>query len=899
MKANKLKANKVIYVALLALFFSILFPTVRAFAHDSYFIRILIDRNTMTYTGTVEYDRNRWIKSEDDHKEPSLGAFQSLNDDGYQANGKEDTLEDYKSIDGLGVQIPFTVDSSKSMPFTFPSKQIGGWLDQKNHGTSTDSERAFEILNGLLPNLNQALLIINDDKRYDNEAKLVEATEAVMRASGGGNGLGGFKTLYNGWLMVCDTDGNLNLSKEISVGEPVEYIIPNRMVKGYSLSTLEDGRVSMLFLANEFADDADYLTIGMFGAQGAFAAKIMKQYSSTVPTDLGLLGTLEVKLAEFLMSVVDGLRSTFGLYSLDELIYNNGSRSSSLFYGGIMPKTWMEKAMAFHMIFQAMAWIMLTVAIVKILIQNNLATVNIASKLSLMESIKNLLATGFMLIAVFVLINTALQINARIVAVFETTVPGYIGFGRAGTDNATFSGVLMSLYYLFIAAYMNVIYILRAITTAVLIASAPLFIVSIAFSTKGSKMFTTWSKEMVANIFMQSFHAFTLSLFLSLQFSSRGIEVMIISFALIPLTSFFKNLIVGDSGSMADKVGGKAMAMGVGAVSGALAGAAGGMRAKGGAPSSSKGDSSDKSEGRPDKDSRSKAGIKESQGVLDGMNVTKADTEMSNMDDSNTVSDRKHITNEKSDSAPMPNKLKAGAGTAVRALWAGTKVGAGLAVAAALGSMGVDERGIAGTAGKLISSGTGDLNSGIKKGFAVGKNQFNQELDDNSKNRNHGNVISADKLSNGDVQIGRSRLSMEQEGLMDARMTSEKNLAMTYDRDKLSAEDSKNLESYETNIALGKGSLNADKGVANVTYEGGNENRPTVHYNNVGMEQIGVKEMYSTDSRIVETKSPSNNKNTRMTYDLDKVKVEESNYDKTKRGKPNKGAPSVEPGSFI
>ena len=344
-----------------------------------------------------------------------------------------------------------------------------------------------------------------------------------------------------------------------------------KMKKGYKEPTYEDGRKSPLF-NSEFTFDEGYysdeISIAHIITQGNYAYYV-KGYSAADSLEASNPGTLEIKAAEFLSSMINSFRAVLGLRSTNELVYNQGISGSSMYYYGIMPQVWMENAMKFHMLFQALVWIALAIAMIKLLLEKNLSTINPSMRVSLMEGIKDLILTGFLLVSIFLIINLALTVNKNIVNILDYCFDSSNFEGR--TDFSSFAGLLMQLYYLIISVYLNVVYIVRAISTSILIASSPLFIASIAFEGKNKKLFGTWLREFLANVFLQSFHAFVLSFLLQIQMLAvRGIELAVISFSLIPMTVFFRTLVTGNSSGIADSLGATGITMGASAVGGAF-----------------------------------------------------------------------------------------------------------------------------------------------------------------------------------------------------------------------------------------------------------------------------------------------------------------------------------------
>lgn len=493
-------------------------PT-KTYAHDAYFLQVLINKDTLQYYGAVIEDKASMFNSEAKHIEATI-------------YGNSGLIE---------------------MPFTFPPKETVNAFGSKNNAGTKDVDRAYEVLGTLLPNLNQALLALNDFKPYDSVDELISASNKLIGMVG------------NNDYITITSDG-------------VDYQFQARMRKGYSGSNKD--------IAGEFYyNDVEYLTIADLAQQGIYVATKYGHFSEDA-NFYNKPGWLEVKISEFLGGFINGIRSFLGLYSLNELIFSEGLRGTKAFYMGVMPIEWMKDATMFHMIFQALAWTIIVVAITKLLIQRNLATINPSIRISLMAGIKNLISTAFLLTSIFLILNSLLMLNLKLVELFRTVLPDYVAFGGKGGDYQTVAGSILQMFYLFVTVVLNIMYIYRAIILAVLIASAPFFIVSLSFG--GNKqMFVTWAKEVVANIFVQSIHAFMFSLFLGLQMTTRGIEIAVISFALIPVTKFFRGLIMGNSGAFAEMQSSSATGMMAGAIGSAVGGFVGAKKGSNGGSSNS------------------------------------------------------------------------------------------------------------------------------------------------------------------------------------------------------------------------------------------------------------------------------------------------------------------------
>lgn len=866
MKYNKV--NKVIAITLLILTLINYMP-IRTYAHNAYFFQVLIDENTMLYMGNVVKDKNPWNKPESNHIEAKLWDY---------PGGRLTT--NYDSFDESS-------NGKSSMPFTFPPKaqerKLG--LEVLNSVTSKDIDRAFEIMNTLVPNLNDILIIINDGEKYESVEELIDVSEKVIINESGGT--------YNGWNVKYIEGGDKVV---VSKGDE-EYEFIARMKKGYLSPELEDGSKSRVYNPEfDYSDSEydDYISIGMIAMQGNYAYEI-KGHLAENAGEYTKPGTLEVKLAELLTDFTNGVRSLLGLQSIDELVYNKKTRSTDRYYGGIMPVEWMKKATTFHMIFQGITWVIISVAILKLLFTKNLSTINPAMRVSLMEGIKNLIMTGFLLISVFLVINTLINVNEKLVSIFSTTAPDYSGFTGVSNDYKTLSGAFLQLYYLFITIYLNFVYIIRALTIAILIASAPLFIVSIAFGQKSKALFESWIRELIANIFLQSIQAFVLSMLLNIQIGARGIELAVVSFALIPITKWFKSLIIGNNGGITEQIGGNVLSTATSAA-GSFIGATIGSKAK---SRDSEQQYANTDNNIQTKDSSKIPGIrqnperKEHSTVTPNANTTLDSVKKMEVDlnDANNVITSNEsgistdtVKTESSNYEKLSNRLFKNAGSfekgdgkqlintlgkaTLKTAAGAAKIGTGAAMTMAMGGItGNAKAGIS-----LMSSGfstisdagkeaIGEVSTAAKKAINTANFKIHPDL--------NGNILGIERTSSGNIVVHRDKEKVAEDGLIEVNKTSDNNVAFTYNRERLSEVNKQNLSKIEEAYKNQDAEYLKLRGIEKVTTR--KDGNITVHYNQHGQKRLGFMDIYQTGNRIVETKAPGQKLHTDIIYDLNDI----------------------------
>lgn len=556
MQKNKLS------VKILALFLLVLtvFPMLTPLstqAHNAYFLYVLIDDGNFTYTGSVSRDKvGKYLSNLT--KRDSLLSPESAHLEAMMWN--PDKLKD----GSLGLSDSFLKDLDKdnngksSMIFTFPSKQIDDKMP--NHANAEDANRAFLINNTLLPSLNTVLYKLNGDKPFTSKEELYEASERLLNNQGS-----------NGYSISYTNDKNYII---LTKGNEVNKL-PYRLAKGYKSEKLENGKKSVLYHP-EFSDDIDNITLKTIMVQGMYNAKVKNAFYKDI-AELQKQSILTQKIGEFFAELSDGVRSVFGLYSMDELVYNQGLRANPMYVFGIMPSGWFSVAKIMFVICLGVALSLSGIAMVNMLLNKTLSTINVTRRLSLINGMKDLITAIFLLGGCVIFFSVIFRLNNRIVDIFYAVSPPqsalYSGAGNTGLIGSVFLG----LFYLIIEVYFNFYYIFRGLMVTFLIAASPLFIISIAFGDAYKRIFYTWLRELISNVFIQSFHAIILALFLRLQGNSRPIEILVVSFALIPMTRFLQSLMIGTDGSLTEQLSGKLAGSSIAFTGGAIGGAIGGL----------------------------------------------------------------------------------------------------------------------------------------------------------------------------------------------------------------------------------------------------------------------------------------------------------------------------------
>ena len=506
----------------------------------------------------------------------------------------------------------FTEGDGKSdfRVLSFPGVHGSGAKDV----STAETEYAIEIGNTLADSLNSILTMINGGKRYTSVSELVNKSILIRPTDAGytivdtqgeksyiivystldgetgwttvknesstqgtiPSGTFNAKTLANAGYPNADNSGNLlayvlpistknsgTLSyssaisnKDILWSEMSSFVYA--MPKGY---TKIDGIDNSLKFTNDKHQQFSYVKegkespwitihqISMY-ANNAYKNHNMSMANKVSETETG--NWFMTIIVDFFSILLNGLRSVLQLSEINTLVYNKGVRASSSYNYGAMSDNWWTVVLRYHLIFQSIAWFILICGFIKVLIDLNLSTVNPGKRMSIFETIQRFILCGFLLVTIIPIIQFMLNMNSSIVQIFASQAdPNAAGAPVIGS----LAGLVLQFAYFGIAVYINFTYIMRSIIIGILTVTAPFFISSMAFSNQNKGLFTNWFKELTANIFMQSVHAFSLAFLTNLITSGGGLESLVVSYSIIPLTELVRSLIFGSAGGATEALG--------------------------------------------------------------------------------------------------------------------------------------------------------------------------------------------------------------------------------------------------------------------------------------------------------------------------------------------------------
>lgn len=582
------KTKQIILTFLFVIFFLVLSSN-KVYANDAYFLAVTIDDASNCYRGEIINETGG------DHREVNVAGFSKYFTNEHKMDSSK-KLPNTPSDDTTDMTTYYGVDATGTnshMYFTFPPIHSVGFLLERVDASDKDLALAQRVVDYPLAGLNDAIsFIITNTGWKKNESK-----ESIRDI---GMHLGNYDTSFtvngktvtakyphhNETISQAKDISNIGITKDDWMQLTVDGNTRNTQFfvyqcnKGYYYADATTAKSDPLYymsssrysrytekLAN--SNEPKKMTWRMLVLQGNFNYDNGTSYSSI--TNISAPSEFESLLTSLMNAIVNQIRTFLGLYSLDELMTNNGQRDS-LYNLGMFPNTWTDSAILVHIICQMIAWALIGFSIVKMLWKKQLSTMNVSEKISLQEGIKNLILCGMLLGSFTLVFNFLARLNYRLVDLFTASTTS-VNMSTAAGASSSFGGVLVSLLVLGLTIYFNFYYIVRAVQLAILYGIAPLCIYTLSLGGKVAGTFTTFMKELLGNLFTQSIHALCIAFFSNVFISgnTRAFEQIVIMYSFIPIGNFIRKKVFG----LEDGVAGQATQLAQGAVSSIGAGIAG------------------------------------------------------------------------------------------------------------------------------------------------------------------------------------------------------------------------------------------------------------------------------------------------------------------------------------
>lgn len=295
----------------------------------------------------------------------------------------------------------------------------------------------------------------------------------------------------------------------------------------------------------------------------------------------GKPGTFEKLVAELIQSASDFLVKLLGLNTLEELVYNQGSKAAYIY--GIFPKDRWAANQGLYLRIYSVAWLLMFLPPIWIFMKKALSTVNPGVRSSLKGGLLTYFLSLAMMGAVFPVIHFFFWVNDSIIRWFyDGTVVGF--FHDAVPGEGFLGAAIVRLAFISLTLYYNFTYRVRAFVLSLLMILAPVFIFFINFE-KTRNITITFSKEILFNIFVQSFHAITLYYFVITLGVSGIWDKIVLLMVFIPLTEILRRMIMGPGTATGHLAALAGMAT-ISSMAGMMRGGAKGFNRSSGMPSS-------------------------------------------------------------------------------------------------------------------------------------------------------------------------------------------------------------------------------------------------------------------------------------------------------------------------
>lgn len=522
-KAHLLKNFKQVFLAFIVML--LVMPPINVEAHTSYYLQTLIDADNFLFKAEVIKDKQ---ENESNHLEKQSGNFYEAL---YGKGNDKDPSKMHKLYTYTSGKYEKNTSTDDPMIFNFPPKHIPGFLGMYSHNNATgeDAALAHTIKNSLIPGLNEALIMLNNGYAYTDFTTFRQAAEALANGTS------------PSWSTASVECGEYTCKITPEKGTPATF--PKVADKPYSKNTSGNE-----YYKDAYKDDVTEITWESLISHAFF---MYDSRGVTYQNNSRKVGALEEMIVGVVESAVNGIKSALDLYSIEDLAFNRNLRGQEyVTYKGVFSARSWDAIKIINVICQAIAWSMIGIAVAKLIIKRNWAIITTSPRdnVFFMDMLKDLILMAFVSVSAFFVIDVALLLNNVIVDVFSGFVGNKRLFLNINGYQGTLANCLIQVFELVITIYMNFVYIYRGFMIAILMAVSPIFIVAMAFGEGGKAKTQNWIKELGVNIFVQSFHAVILTFFSLVMANTRGLESLIACMALIPLTSLFKNMIVGESG---------------------------------------------------------------------------------------------------------------------------------------------------------------------------------------------------------------------------------------------------------------------------------------------------------------------------------------------------------------
>lgn len=255
--------------------------------------------------------------------------------------------------------------------------------------------------------------------------------------------------------------------------------------------------------------------------------------------------------SSILKMISDGVTKFLGLTKIEDLVFNRNINPAGTYFG-TMPANWMSVGRIFYWISLIVAAFILMYGYIIALGKRSIANISPSVRASLKETLMNYLYVLLLELFFVPVFALAVRANWYIVDMFSSLVSSNastFALGLTSGFRGAIAGIVLEFAFVAILITINIQYIMRSIMILIMFGSGPIFIASITIDSQ-KKMFTTWAKELFANIFLQSFNAFLLAALFMLSAGTQnrfsGVLLQIgMLYSFIPLNKWYMNTLWG------------------------------------------------------------------------------------------------------------------------------------------------------------------------------------------------------------------------------------------------------------------------------------------------------------------------------------------------------------------
>lgn len=437
-------------------------------------------------------------------------------------------------------------------PLTFPATKA---FDESKTISTSDINRAYEVQSAICEDFKNALLFLNNGNSFTSVEELSEMAFYLVTSEDGAT----IKNKEGTTFVINFTDSSgvpfsdetgylyyINITDNLS-GTTNKFCW--KIKKGYTGCNygerMENGNRNSLNVLNtpgesEIKLDTMYISWEhlFLEAQILYAQGI----SYANQADIYNIDDLESSITKLVRNILGGLDSKLSLYSIEDCLFNTGVRGTSAFVSGVYNSSRNVNIIMIYLIFLSITLSLIVLRLIMLVSKKQYSTVSPTARISLMDGVKDLIIALVIIgmsIPLFKLLITA---NFKFVSIWATFVNDN-SLSDKTSGLSTIPNVIYQFAFFIIKIYINFVYIIRQISVPILMATSPVFIYCYSWGINGKRMANAWLKEMLGNIFIQSFHAFVYGFIIMSSSGLRGIEKIIICYSIIPLTHLIKEIV--------------------------------------------------------------------------------------------------------------------------------------------------------------------------------------------------------------------------------------------------------------------------------------------------------------------------------------------------------------------